>query len=452
VQLDIRTLLFVIAIVSSIASLVIFLVHKFRYSVEGTSSWALGYVIMTVSFILLSFREIAPVFISITLANTCVILSLGLLYSGIRQFVGRTSLFKYTLFAPLLFLPLFYWYSEIDESLLARIIIVSSAMAFYSLLISLELLRHKGKQNLPAIFFTAFVYLLNAIVFSVRIIASWMQGLEGPFLQTGLQTVLLFLYYIFLVLFSTFGKIMMISEKLEKTVEKQTRDLKASNARLESFNYTLSHDLKSPLHLVQEYSEMMGEALKDRLNEKEKKICQKISSYSNRAASIVRDILRFSSITPASLYKRQFDLVPIFDATVEIYRETYPDREIEIKRDARVEVYGDRELLKLVIENLLQNAIKFSSSKLKIFIKFGSIRKGGKTVVYLKDKGIGFKPEDTERMFLPFTRIHQEHEKSGTGIGLATVSRIIDLHGGKIWAEGEPGDGAVFYFSTEPLE
>ena len=448
-QLDIRSLIFVIAVISSIASLVLFLVHRFRYSVSGTSAWALGYVIMTISFFLLSFRELTPVFFSISIANTSVVLSLGLIYSGFRQFVGKPGLFKYHLTIPLFFLPAFYWYSEVEDSLLIRIIFVSSAIVIYSLLISLELWRYKGKRNLPAVFLTAFVYFINALVFSLRIITSWIQGINGPFLQTGFQTVLLFLYYIFMVLFSTFGKIMMISEKLENTVASKTEDLEAANQRLEAFNYTLSHDIKSPLNLIREYCQILEEQLKDDPSPERKQICQKIGNYSGRAMAIVSDILRFSRITPANLNKINFDLAPVFDQALELYKESYPKLNIKVKREQSIPVFGDRELLKLVIENLLHNAIKYSSSRETISLVFSVIKDNNGQVIFLKDNGIGFNSEDTERMFLPFARIHHEDEKSGSGIGLSTVSRIIELHGGRVWAEGKPGQGAVFYFTVD---
>lgn len=238
-----------------------------------------------------------------------------------------------------------------------------------------------------------------------------------------------------------------LNAELEKRVTERTAQLEAANHELEAFNYSVSHDLHAPLMIMEGFSRELREKYADRLDETGRSYLEKLQAAGRRMGSLIDAILRLSSLSKSELNREDTDISRIAHLTAADLRQREPERRVNfiIAPDLRAE--GDKRLLKAVLENLLGNAWKYTSRRETATIEFGRGDIEGESVFFVRDNGVGFSMDHADKLFLPFQRLHDEEEFPGHGIGLATVKRIIDRHGGRIWAEAEVGAGATFYFT-----
>ncbi|MEX2534961.1 MAG: chemotaxis protein CheB [Trueperaceae bacterium] len=240
-------------------------------------------------------------------------------------------------------------------------------------------------------------------------------------------------------------------EVLEQRVRERTADLQALNAELESFNYSVSHDLRTPLRGLDGFSQVLLEDYGDKLGEEGKHYLERIRNGADRMGNLIDDLLELSRLTHARMKPQEVDLSELARAVVEDLREREPNRAVTVDIDDDMTAYGDKDLLRIVLVNLLQNAWKFTGdpeeSREEARVEVRMRRQDGQSVFVLRDNGIGFDMRYGDKMFAPFQRLHQSKKFDGTGIGLATVQRIVHKHGGRVWADGEPGKGASFYFT-----
>jgi light-regulated signal transduction histidine kinase (bacteriophytochrome) len=167
-------------------------------------------------------------------------------------------------------------------------------------------------------------------------------------------------------------------------------------------------------------------------------------------AELIEAILNLSRLTRKEMKIRPLSLSTIAEDTMNRLLKQQPDRQVDVKIPEELPIQGDPQLITVVVDNLLSNAWKFTQKKARAHIEFGSMPKKGTAVYFVKDNGVGFNMKYVDKLFTPFQRLHSDKEFPGIGIGLATVKRIIGKHGGKIWAEGKPGEGATFYFTLQP--
>lgn len=233
---------------------------------------------------------------------------------------------------------------------------------------------------------------------------------------------------------------------IQKTVEEQLQQL---NMELESFSYSVSHDLRNPLRHINSYSQIILEEYADRLDAKGKEYFSRILTASQQMSQLIENILRLSRINQSSLQLSQIDLCSIFREIVTNLRNDQPDRDIEILLPEKMIVNADEPLMTIAMDNLIRNAWKYTGKTQNARIELGSFEQDKKRVIFIRDNGVGFEMSNIEKLFIPFQRLHTDQEFIGTGIGLAMVKRIVHRHGGTIWAEGEVGQGAIFYFSLE---
>jgi signal transduction histidine kinase len=239
--------------------------------------------------------------------------------------------------------------------------------------------------------------------------------------------------------------------RLNKQLERRAYELEIVNQELEAFSYTVSHDLRSPLSVIGGYCQMIQKVCGERLDEECSGYLQEIDQGIDRMSELIETLLRFSSLTRSELQSELVDLSEIAGSiAVELGKE-HPERRVTFSIAPGVSVHGDAELLRIVLQNLLGNAWKYTSRKENAVIEFGATEAAGQRVCFVRDNGPGFDSAHAELLFRAFHRLPGDQESSGFGIGLATVQRIIELHGGRAWAEGEPGVGATFYF-TLPLQ
>jgi signal transduction histidine kinase len=235
--------------------------------------------------------------------------------------------------------------------------------------------------------------------------------------------------------------------ELERRVEDRTAQLATSNKELEAFSYSVSHDLRAPLRSIDGFSLALMEDCADKLDQQGQHHLQRIRAATQRMGLLIDDLLNLSRVTRAEIRKEKIDLSNIARKVVAGLCESQPGRHIDFQIEDHLEAHADPGLSQVVLENLLNNACKFTSKRTSARIEFGRTKENGSSAYFVRDNGAGFDPAYGSRMFGAFQRLHGTNEFPGTGIGLATVQRIISRHGGKIWAEGAVEKGATFYFT-----
>ena len=243
-----------------------------------------------------------------------------------------------------------------------------------------------------------------------------------------------------------------LNRDLEKRVAERTAELAAANRELETFSYSVSHDLRSPLRVLDGFSKLLQEDYAAQLTPEAREYLSHISTAAERMDQLIRGLLNFSRITQAQLRRQPVNLSAMARNIAEELHETSPQRRVRFVIVPELSVTGDPDLLRSVLQNLLGNAWKYTGKHPQANIEFGAARIGGETTFYVRDDGAGFDAENAGKVFEVFQRLHDAQEFPGNGIGLATVQRIIHRHGGRIWAEGAVEKGATFYFTIPPLE
>lgn len=237
------------------------------------------------------------------------------------------------------------------------------------------------------------------------------------------------------------------SQQFERLVVERTAQLQVANKELEAFSYSVSHDLRAPLRGIDGFSQVLLEDYQDKVDEQGKNYLQRIRVATQRMAQLIDEMLNLSRIGRGEMNIRQVNLSEMAKEVADDLRRSQPERQVEIVIQDGMNVLGDSLLLRNVLENLLGNAWKYTSKHPTAHIEFGVQKQNGKDVYFVRDDGAGFDMAHTQKLFGAFQRLHTTTEFPGTGIGLATVQRIIHRHGGKVWAEGEVEKGATFYFT-----
>jgi two-component system, sensor histidine kinase and response regulator len=235
--------------------------------------------------------------------------------------------------------------------------------------------------------------------------------------------------------------------ELAETRAELVRDLEHKNRELESFSYAVSHDLRAPLRRIDSFSRAVLESQGERLDEAGQRFLARVREASQHMSQLIDDVLYLSRVTRAELREQDVDLSGIASLILTRLQESEPERKVDVKLRPGVIVTGDGQLLRIAMENLLENAWKFTAKESETRIEFGMTQVGGEATYFVRDNGAGFDMTYADRLFGPFQRLHPQGEFPGNGIGLATVQRIIHRHGGRVWAEGLVGQGATFYFT-----
>ena len=237
-------------------------------------------------------------------------------------------------------------------------------------------------------------------------------------------------------------------DELEERVQQRTAELTSVNQELEAFSYSVSHDLRAPLRHVSGFVSLLNAHAGPSLDAQSQRYLATIAQASARMGQLIDDLLAFSRMSRSTLTKQSIDLgVLVREAQAEVMGHT-PGRDIEWKIHPLPEIAADRPMLRLAVVNLLSNAVKYSSTRSHACIEIGAIGDDRlETVMFVADNGVGFDMQYLHKLFGVFQRLHRVEEFDGTGIGLANVRRIIQRHGGRVWAEGEVDKGATFYFA-----
>ena len=241
--------------------------------------------------------------------------------------------------------------------------------------------------------------------------------------------------------------IQQLNNELETKVQQRTIELESKNKDLENFNYAVSHDLKAPLKNIKGLTTLLKEEVQG-----EAKVCvNHIATMAVRMENLINNLFLFSKAQQLNLYKETFNLTAILQTCFNELKNNYHQKEIEITLPSLPLAFGDKATIRQVCENLLSNAIKYASKNDKIILTITGEQKDNLLLISIKDNGIGFDETQKDKLFKRFERLHKPSEYEGTGLGLAICQRIIQKHGGQIWAVNNPGKGATFYF-TLPLQ
>lgn len=235
------------------------------------------------------------------------------------------------------------------------------------------------------------------------------------------------------------------TEEVRKTAD----DLARANVELEAFTYSVAHDLRSPLRLIEGFSHSLVKRYQDQLDSLGQDHLMRMRGAVKRMDKLIDDLMNFSYALRAELNLESLDLTGIASSIIMDLKRAEPERQVEFRAAEDLRAVGDRKLVRMLLENLLGNAWKYTSKQPKAIIEMGKTEEAGRQVFFIRDNGIGFGMDDAEKIFEPFHRLQPADEIPGTGVGLATVRRIIHRHGGKVWAEGQTDSGATFYFQFE---
>ncbi len=249
----------------------------------------------------------------------------------------------------------------------------------------------------------------------------------------------------------TQNELSQLNADLEQRVAERTTLYQEVNKELESFCYSVSHDLRAPLRHINGFTNILREDYGESLDDSGRDFLRRICAVSEKMGRMIDELLQISRVSRTAMNFTELDLSNLAESAATMFSEANPNRTVTFRITAGMSARGDATLLGIVMQNLIGNAWKYSAGNREAVIEVGSKSIGGKDVFFVSDNGIGFDMTYSDKLFRVFERLHGE-EFEGSGIGLATVQRIILRHRGEIWAEGEPGKGATFYFSLPLIE
>ncbi|HUX25096.1 MAG TPA: GAF domain-containing protein, partial [Burkholderiales bacterium] len=238
-----------------------------------------------------------------------------------------------------------------------------------------------------------------------------------------------------------------LNEELERRVAERTHDLELANAELEAFSYSVSHDLRAQLRAVEDFSRNFEKEYASRIDEPGREMLRHVRAGARQMETLTDDLLNLSRLTRQAMRTEQFDLSALAREVAGELQAGEPERRAEWIIAPRLPAEGDPDLLRVVLQHLIGNAWKYSSGRNIARIEFGMEEQDGRSVYFVRDNGAGFDMDRATKLFGPLLSLHPEAEFPGSGIGLATVERILYRHGGKVWAKARAGEGATFYFT-----
>jgi PAS domain S-box-containing protein len=242
-------------------------------------------------------------------------------------------------------------------------------------------------------------------------------------------------------------EILRLNQELEQRVKDRTTKLEAANTELDAFAYSVSHDLRAPLRAMEGFSEALKTGYPEKLDEQGQHYLTRIQEASLEMGQLIEALLSLSRVTRNELKSESIDLSLMAREIADEMKKENPKRKVEVEISKGMEVQGDARLIKIAMENLVNNAFKFTSMRDQAHIAIGIKKEAGETAFFVRDDGVGFDMEYASKLFVPFQRLHAKEKFTGSGIGLATVKRIVTRHGGRIWAEAGVDQGATFYFT-----
>jgi light-regulated signal transduction histidine kinase (bacteriophytochrome) len=237
---------------------------------------------------------------------------------------------------------------------------------------------------------------------------------------------------------------------LEQTLQQRTAALEAANRELEAFNYSVAHDLRAPLRAIDSFSQLLTERHSEQLDSEALGYLNRVRSATVRMRQLIDALLSLAQVGRSQPQPLDLDFTHLVQSVANEIAAANPDRNVAVAIAPKMRAYGDPRLLRIVVVNLLENAWKFTARRKRPTVEVGPCQNTAQPTFYVRDNGAGFDPTQASRLFGAFQRLHSDREFPGTGIGLAIVQRVLARHGGTVWAESLPDQGATFYFTLPP--
>lgn len=301
-------------------------------------------------------------------------------------------------------------------------------------------------NNLRNSFLTIILLFLIAVFLTVGFFLS--PDIGTPFLVSVTNRIEGFLTFtIFTILVNRLTTVKIKIEKANTLLEARSRELAETIKELESFTYSISHDLRSPIAIIKGFAGFLIKDYSDLLDDTGREHLKIIDNTAEKMNTLINELLRLSRVSQHPLHLEQINLSNQAESILIELHKLYGEINFNANINKGLTACADKQLIRIALDNLLSNAVKYSSRKENPVIEMGQIKKDNKDIFFIRDNGAGFDMKKAGKLFQPFFRLHTEKEYSGTGIGLSIVYRIIMRHGGKIWAESEIGRGTTFYFT-----
>ena len=259
--------------------------------------------------------------------------------------------------------------------------------------------------------------------------------------------MILLVFTIISILYFLIKKELFVRQKAEEETRQLNVKLEAVNKELESFTYTVSHDLRAPVRHINGFLDILHKNINEKLDKENLRYFNLIKESTKDMGNLIDDLLTFSRTAKAELNKTKLNLNEAVHQVIQNIQHGPEGKNVEWITDELPEVYGDYTLIKVVLVNLISNAVKFTSKTANPVVTIGSQKYDKIQVIFIKDNGVGFNMNYYSKLFGVFQRLHDTGDFPGTGIGLATVKKIIEKHNGKVWAKSKEGEGATFFFS-----
>ena len=240
-----------------------------------------------------------------------------------------------------------------------------------------------------------------------------------------------------------------LRKEADEALKRRAEELAESNKALQSFSYSVSHDLRSPLHTIVGFSKILLEDYSDNLDKEGLDFLQRIIKSGENMNELIDNMLALSRITRHEISLQEIDIESMAESIIDQLRKTEPHPGAEVFIHKNLIAMGDPSLIRIALTNLISNSWKYTSKVKNPRIEIGAKRRADHTTFFVRDNGVGFDPKNASKLFTPFQRLHSENEFPGTGIGLAIAARVISRHHGRIWAESSPGQGAIFFFELD---
>jgi two-component system, sensor histidine kinase and response regulator len=242
-------------------------------------------------------------------------------------------------------------------------------------------------------------------------------------------------------------RLQMENRELQQRIQERSRELEASNAELESFSYSVSHDLRAPLRTIDGFCNLFMQEYSSQIPPEGLDLLVSVCAGTSRMQRLIDDLLQLARFSRQPLETRSLSMRELVQRVVETLQQEWPDRSVRVEIDELPDCSGDQSLLEQVLINVLSNAFKFTATRNPAHIEVGAYKEGSEQVYFVRDNGVGFNMKYVDKLFGAFQRLHSQSEFPGTGIGLSIVRRIIHRHGGRVWVEGRPQQGTTLYFS-----